>query len=295
MDMMAVHINSLLKAKLIALLDEEFSPPPLREKPEKIIENIEKLYETEKDPEFYRKLLYLLVHLEFEEEEAKKHWEGIKKKLKELKEKLNRDISLRVAVLDYFTNEYKKLENPVIVEIFLYEIAEKRAYIDDLTGLYNYRYFKEALWREYKRSKRYNLRFSIVFMDIDNLKYINDYYGHVTGDEVLKFVGNVLKYNKRAEDIACRYGGDEFVIILPETPIEGAKTFVERIRKIIKKEKLAEDIQISISFGIGEFPTDSQDPVELLDLVDKAMYKAKFLGKDRVELVSSLKEQSQQG
>jgi len=171
---------------------------------------------------------------------------------------------------------------------------------DPLTGLYNRRIFEDLLKYEIGRAKRKGYHFSLVFIDLDNFKYINDSYGHHTGDIVLKSVADVLRSSMRDGDLVARIGGDEFVIMLSETPLEQGIYVAERIRLQLEKNKICtmdgSVISVSASLGVVEFPTHGKTKEELLIVVDNALYKAKDMGKNKVyvpavkEIESTIKE-----
>lgn len=273
-------ISKLLRQKIVDILNQEYNLG------EVFFDKIQELYESisdAKDKEnFFSALLYIISHLEFSEESAKEHWSNIIQRHKELSKKLGRNISVRTSVIDYFTYNNNILKNPVVIEIFLYDSSEMKVYVDEMTGVYNYRYFKEALWSETKRSERYNLVFSLALVDIDDLKGINAKYGEDKGNLVIKTVAKVIDLNKRAEDTICRYGGDEFIILLPETSKAGAIAFISRIKRKLEEALNEKELYATISVGISEFPTDSRDPAYLVELADKALYTAKLRGKNRI-------------
>jgi diguanylate cyclase (GGDEF)-like protein len=206
---------------------------------------------------------------------------------------LGREISLRVALCDYFFNVNKELENPIIIEIEVYEQAEKLSNMDGLTGLFNRRYFETVLDREFSRARRFDLDLSLLFMDIDHFKRYNDSHGHLAGDEALRIVGQTILANKRMIDVACRYGGEEFVLILPRTPKSGALIVGERIRKKIEVLKPGREKSgrlkgpITISGGIATFPQDASDLHDLSIKADQALYAAKQSGRNRIALFSA--------
>jgi len=156
---------------------------------------------------------------------------------------------------------------------------------DSLTKLHNKRYTIGELENQYKIAKRNNRIFSLIMFDIDDFKAINDKHGHIAGDEFLKNVASHINKHIREQDFAGRFGGDEFLIILPETEIEGAVILANRIReKIEKSETVYRDhkIKTTISGGISQFSFSYNNIGELLEITDKALYKAKKLGKNKV-------------
>ncbi|RJP86124.1 MAG: diguanylate cyclase [Desulfobacteraceae bacterium] len=164
----------------------------------------------------------------------------------------------------------------------------KMATIDDLTGLYNRRYFMDALKNEVIRHNRYGHYLVLCMMDLDHFKSINDTYGHSTGDMVLRETGRLIKECFRNSDIVCRYGGEEFMIILPHTPRENARLACERFREKIAthpfKDK-ASGFRITISTGVAQFSKDVDATAEkLIERADEALYQAKNNGRNRVEV-----------
>jgi len=154
---------------------------------------------------------------------------------------------------------------------------------DALTGLFNRRELHRFLDYELVKSRRYNHPFSILMIDIDNFKEINDRFGHRIGDEVLQQVAQVLLKHTRGCDLPARYGGDEFIIVLPETPASQAWFGAERLRKEVEKLSIQatnrpDNLAIRISTGIAEFPGDTDSGEILIDLADQALYEAKRLG-----------------
>ena len=157
---------------------------------------------------------------------------------------------------------------------------------DPLTNLYNRRIFEDLLRYEVSRAKRKGYRFSLILIDLDNFKYINDTYGHNVGDIVLKSVADQLEASIRDGDIVARIGGDEFVILLSETPLSDAVKVAERIRKNLEKNRICvfdgSVISVSASLGVVEYPTHGSSKEELMMIVDNALYRAKDLGKNKV-------------
>jgi diguanylate cyclase (GGDEF)-like protein len=157
---------------------------------------------------------------------------------------------------------------------------------DDCTTLYNARHLNFVLETEIYRSQRYNYEFSLIFIDLDHFKNINDTYGHLTGTRLLSDIGNMVKASCRLIDFAFRYGGDEFVVLLPQTGKESAYVVARRLHKRIRESTWLEDsginARITASVGVASYPTDSRDKSKLLSLADEAMYLVKNTTRDSV-------------
>lgn len=172
----------------------------------------------------------------------------------------------------------------------LFQAVKDQAVTDALTGLYNRRYFEEALRKEVQRAKRQNQPFSVIGIDLDYLKRINDTYGHVYGDLAIKTLADVLKSNARSVDVPARMGGEEFNILLPGIGSEGAMVAAERIRKSIEAAEIDTIGHITGSLGVAAYFEHSENAEELLELTDQAMYSSKREGRNRVTLAKPLSE-----
>ncbi len=165
-------------------------------------------------------------------------------------------------------------------------LLEKMVITDDLTRLYNHKYFVRRLGEEFKRSKRYHSSLSCMMIDLDDFKRVNDTYGHLAGDKVLKEVAKVLKRSVRETDVIARYGGEEFAVILPHSVREDALRLAERIRTSVRSFRfdcIKEGEMITVSIGVATFPhPEITDLDSLVRKADKALYKAKEGGKDQV-------------
>ncbi len=160
-----------------------------------------------------------------------------------------------------------------------YQSVQQLMYTDDLTGLYNHRYMKVALSHEIKRAQRYGLMFSLLFLDLDHFKNINDTHGHLAGSAALTEVGELLRECVRTVDTLFRYGGDEFAVLLVESDAEGARCVAERIRKKIEGHTFLDEqgfpSYMTVTTGFSTYPVDAKDQEQLLHLADKAMYSGK--------------------
>jgi len=207
---------------------------------------------------------------------------------------------LPLVIKDAYSKYLLKKEN----ERLMAELIEKRKQLeelnlkltelsitDELTGIYNYRFFQLALEKEWERAKRYNRSLSCILFDIDNFKRINDLYGHPVGDKVLQETAKITSRSVRQSDYLARYGGEEFVILLPDTNLRNSLQVAEKLRKLIEAhtfQPTEEPLKLTISLGVvsNEMPGVTSAGA-LVELADKALYKAKREGKNCVRYISS--------
>ena len=175
-----------------------------------------------------------------------------------------------------------------IENAILFQRTEQLTITDDLTRLFNSRYLNLYLGREIKRCKRHGIPLSVIFLDLDGFKGINDQYGHLAGSGTLTEVGGILALGVRESDILARYGGDEFIVVLPETPASGALVIAERLRRAIEEHRFLEPqgiaARISASFGISTYPDHALSPEGLIQKADQAMYRVKEREKNGIEV-----------
>ena len=160
-----------------------------------------------------------------------------------------------------------------------YEGARDLMFTDDLTGLYNYRFLQSSLAQEVRRCERYGAKFSVVFIDLDHFKEINDTYGHLVGSSALAKIGELLRTCVREVDLLFRYGGDEFSALLLDTDKVGARTVCERVRRTIAEHDFSHGKDVSYhltaTIGFATYPEDAKTKEELMDMADRAMYRGK--------------------
>ena len=201
--------------------------------------------------------------------------------------------SEREGVTNTETNFLSLFANQIELAITvagLFEEVKKQAITDPLTGIYNRRYFEDNIVKEAERSLRLKQPFSLVSLDLDYLKKINDTYGHQFGDLAIKTIANVLKREARSIDIPARIGGEEFNLLLPGVDSRGASIAAERIRKSIENQILDTIGGITASIGVATFLEHSDRIDELMELADQAMYKAKLNGRNQVQLAQPQSE-----
>jgi len=202
------------------------------------------------------------------------------------------NVTDKLAATNIFTEDDLRylslLAHQAVAQIENIRLCEKLsslAVTDALTNLFNHRYFHEQLNREIMRAERYKHPLSLIMFDIDGFKAYNDTFGHLEGDKILKQVASIMRDNIRHVDIICRYGGEEFTVILPDTNVEGAKVIAEKIRKVIEKSTISyketkEVMGLTVSGGVSGYK-EGLNKEELIARADQALYKAKDLGKNK--------------
>jgi diguanylate cyclase (GGDEF)-like protein len=195
---------------------------------------------------------------------------------------------LDLGAVDYVTKPFESAELSARVRAslrnkYMLDLLAHKAMIDGLTGLWNRAYLDQRLVSEISLARRHHHPFSLIMLDVDRFKSINDQHGHPFGDQVLRQVSRLVISGGRSEDIACRYGGEEFAILAPMSAMEGAQTLAEHLRVAIQSEVLqhrGNAVRISCSFGIAELDLDGDD--SLLEAADAALYRAKQSGRNCV-------------
>ncbi len=188
------------------------------------------------------------------------------------------------AVIGYMPY-FVKLLSLCLERIKLYDRLQELSIHDSLTKIYNRRYFMQRFFEEFSRAKKFNLELSFLMIDIDHFKKINDTYGHLVGDAVLREVARLIREHVREIDFIARFGGEEFSAILPETDRAGAIMLAERIRSQVSQQMIKvfdENLTATVSIGVSSFPQNTLHADMLIESADRALYKAKLSGRNKV-------------
>jgi diguanylate cyclase (GGDEF)-like protein len=276
-----IRLDSAVADRLVAMLEEGPSTPAgWRETMSWL--------ETESGPDVYAVLLFVLTQLDFAAEKAHDHWLRILRQWEDLNRRVPEKVDLRVAVLQYFLRSQRKLHNPAIVEIKILRRAQDSAIYDELTRLYNFRYFQDRVLSEVRRATRYDTPLTLLMIDADDFKALNDSRGHLAGNMALRRLAAVLRKTVREVDVTARYGGEEFAILLPSTPKLAALKLAEKIRLAVERAGIGKDEKgagraLTVSIGVASLPGDAAGTEELVDRADRALYVAKSMGKNCVK------------
>lgn len=228
----------------------------------------------------YADVIWNLTNLRYDPPRAHELWAKVLTHRKEVAKILGRDFGIRVAALDYFVNILGELASPRVIDPDILAALYQEATLDPLTGLGNRRLYRERLAAELTRAHRYRTPFVVALFDVDNFKAINDRLGHSAGDKILKRIAADVNRSVRKTDLAARWGGEEFVILMPETHKRGGTIQAERLRARVERSLAVE--RITISGGIASYPIDGDSEKALFDFADRALYRAKSEGKNRV-------------
>lgn len=241
----------------------------------------------ERGTAFFSDLMYAITHVYFAPELAKTLWVEVLRHKLEISSLLGRNVRVTVAALDYLSNVTDEMISPTVIsEAHAVEIVNL-SMRDGMTGLYNHTSFYELLNVELKHHRRYGSRLALVLLDIDDFKRINDQFGHLEGDRILVALADTLTKHVRESDLCCRFGGEEFVVILPFTPrIEEAVEVAERIRMNVGAIPCG-DSTISVSAGVALSNIESRSGQALIEEADRALYRAKRDGKNRIAVAGA--------
>jgi diguanylate cyclase (GGDEF)-like protein len=233
-------------------------------------------------------IFQVIADLHLDRGAAFNHWIQVNRHSLWLNNQVGRPIPLAASICDYFANQENKLINhPKITTIEHFDSLLNHSTIDSLTGLFNRNCFNDTLAHLLALTQREDSELSLVFFDLDDFKLVNDTYGHQIGDMVLRKFGKLLSNSIRKSDIALRYGGEEFVILMPNTNHKDALMLSNRIRLNVKSTPFIENgtnLHISISGGLAVYPTHAKTSDELIYSADSALYRAKGAGKNNIKV-----------
>jgi len=234
-------------------------------------------------------LLLILTHLPFEDEEARRHWQAILVHREAISRVLGRDAGIRVAVLDYFMNINRRLVQPTLIDLEMHEALAHDASTDPMTGLATDRKFRSTVQAELRRARRYGQQAAVVVADLDDFAAVNERFGVLVGDRLLREVAILLNNNVRDIDVVARLGEDEMALLLPETGRNAALSVAERFRQEMEeffatRESGGKPVNLTVSAGVACYPDDAATPEALLERAAQALYQAKAMGRNTVEL-----------
>ena len=234
---------------------------------------------------FFSDLLYSITHQYFPPEVAEDLWTEVLRHKYGLSKALGRNVRIAVAALDYLSNITDNMGSATLVgEAYIEEIVGL-SLRDGLTGLFNHTYFYQQIDLEVRRYVRYGALVSLVLIDIDDFKEVNDTYGHREGDRILAAMGRTLMHVARDSDICCRYGGEEFAVILPLTDVHEAGVIANRL-KMELVERLPGGWTVTVSIGVASCGKKTGTCRDLVEKADAALYQVKRSGKNRVLVVA---------
>lgn len=235
--------------------------------------------ETQYGEDAYSEIIYQLVRLKFPPAVARKYLVDIVEHMHELSKTVGKEVGIHIACYDYFVNIKRMIKDPVLISEQQLRQKEEFAERDNLTGLLNKRYFYREVNLEIEKFKRFGKPFSLLILDIDHFKGINDTHGHLAGDKVLETVAEILVQLARVYDKVARYGGDEFAVILSQMPRKEALIVAERLRQAIEERTISYEFgglgHVTVSIGIATYPLDALDKIGLVQRADQALYVAK--------------------
>jgi diguanylate cyclase (GGDEF)-like protein len=238
---------------------------------------------------YYRDLIFAIIQIRLPEEEATRDWKDILRHKYLLSEKLGRNVGIHVATLDYYTNIKKKVTSPKIVDVHEYMDTASRALTDELTKAYNRHFFDDEFRKLFLQAQTAGKIFSMIMLDLDHFKIYNDLNGHIQGDIALIETVRILHAVCSKDDIVCRYGGEEFAILLIDQSVNLALKTAENIRRAIYdyrfvNEQLLPNGRLSASLGVTTYRSDMIMPQEMIEESDVALYRAKNGGRNRVKV-----------
>ena len=270
------HTDEVLALDLVSAFAGD---RPLDESEKALLDDLKK----NRGEAFFPDLLYAITHAPFPPATAEGLWNQILRHKFELSAAVRRNVGVAVAALDYLSNLKGELKSPTLMgEAHVADIT-RLVLRDGLTRLFNHTTCLEKIAVEMRIYQRYGRTSSLMMVDVDDFKKVNDQYGHTVGDKVLATLGEIIDKETRDSDICCRYGGEEFAMILPETETQEAGLLAERLRVKVEHSMPA-GRKVSISIGVATCGKNTRTAQALVDKADAALYRAKKRGKNCVEV-----------
>lgn len=269
------------KALSLDLVSAFAGDRPLKEAEKNRLGNLRKL----RGLRYFSDLLYSITHQYFPSEVAEDLWTEILRHKYVLSASLGRNVKIALAALDYLSNITSNMRSATLVGEANIEEIVGLSLRDGLTGLFNHTYFYQQIDFEVRRYLRYGSLISLVLIDIDDFKAVNDTYGHREGDRILNAMGRTLIREARDSDICCRYGGEEFAVILPLTDVHEAGVIADRMRLKLE-ERLPGGRKVTVSMGVAACGKKAGTYRDLVERADTALYQVKRSGKNRVVVVA---------
>lgn len=233
---------------------------------------------------FYATRLRQLTRLSLEEDEAAELWRSVVQHRESLAAQLGRDVGMSVALMDFLANVREQPVNIAVIATDALHQLESSALVDRVTGLYNRAYFDAQLARECERYRRYRGNTALMLLDLDRFKSVNDTHGHLSGDNVLRGVSDIVKDCLRAADLPFRYGGDEIAALITDADPDEALGIAERVREGIAEGYQDAPTPVTASIGLAMLQSSADRRMELdvFERADRALYQAKSAGGNRV-------------
>lgn len=269
------------KALTLDLVSAIAGDRELTESEKTFIEDIKKT----RGEKFYSELLYAVTHQFFPPPAAENLWNQILQHKYGMSFTMKRNIRIAVATLDYLSNLTGELHAPTVIDETRMTAIIELTIRDGLTKLFNHAACFQRIEMELRRFKRYGTIVSVLMIDIDDFKGINDRYGHIEGDKILAMLGMLFKQETRDSDICCRYGGEEFTVIQPSTDFREAGIHAERLRMKVE-HSMPLHRKVTVSIGVASCDKTACTSKALIEKADAALYKAKHEGKNRVVINS---------
>jgi two-component system, cell cycle response regulator len=267
-------VSDVLSLDLVAALSGDRR---LSESERELLDTLQR----DRGDQFYSDVLYVVTHRRFPPSAAADLWNRILQHKCHMSYRMERNVRIAVASLDYLSNLTGELHSATVIDESHVTELVRLSQHDGLTGLFNHAYCYQRLDAEVLRYERYGTVVSLMMIDIDDFKALNDHYGHVDGDQVLAALGAIIQGAVREPDICCRYGGEEFAVILPSTNAPEASALAERLRAEIARA-MPSGRSVTVSIGVASSDPATATSQALARRADAALYQAKHDGKDRV-------------